>query len=328
MNNEAIFKALADSTRQRILQVVVNQDLNVSELVEVLGQPQSTVSRHLRVLREAELIVDRREGTTAVYAAVNRVPNGDEGAPALRARLLEWVGRQPLPRAVARRLDAVLHQRRVQSQAFFERVGHRWDQMRVDCFGSAFPFEALTALLPRDWTVADVGTGTGGLLPLLAGRFARVIAVDPVPAMLEVARSRPDLQNAERVDFRSGDLSQLPIDNGQVDLALAILVLHHVPSPPEALAELGRIVRPTGNLLIVEQASHRCEEFHERMQDRWWGFEPNALAAQVEQAGFTDVGHAPLTSAEPTNTNTAEAPELFVVTARRSAEPPGRETDD
>lgn len=274
MSSDVVFKALADPTRQRILQVIVNQDVNVSELVEVLRQPQSTVSRHLKVLREAELILDRREGTAAVYAAVSPAPNGNGVKEGLRGRLLEWVADEPLPRAVARRLDKVLHRRRVRTEAFFERVGHRWDQMRVDCFGAAFPFEALTALLPQEWTVADVGTGTGYLLPSLVARFRRVIAVDPVPAMLEVARSRLDPRDLDHVDFRSGDLSQLPIDEGQVDLALAILVLHHVPSPPEALAELGRIVKPGGRLLIVEHAAHQCAEFHERMQDRWWGFEP------------------------------------------------------
>ncbi|HUU82991.1 MAG TPA: metalloregulator ArsR/SmtB family transcription factor [Phycisphaerae bacterium] len=327
MSTDLVFKALADPTRQRILQVIVNQEVNVSELVEILRQPQSTVSRHLRVLRDAELILDRREGTTAVYAAVSPTPDGDGNSDRLRGRLLDWVAEQPLPRAVARRLERVLHNRRMRSEAFFERVGHRWDQLREDCYGPAFPFEALTALLPRDWTVADVGTGTGYLLPHLAAQFARVIAVDPVPAMLKAARDRPDLRNTDNVDFRAGDLSGLPMEDGEVDLALAILVLHHVPSPPAALAELGRIVKPEGHLVLVEQVTHQCEEFHERMQDRWWGFEPEALATQVRQNGFADVRHVPLASAEPTTANTPETPQLFVLTARRTSKSPGEKNE-
>jgi ArsR family transcriptional regulator len=324
MNCELPFKALADGTRQRILQVLVRQDVNVSELVEVLDQPQSTVSRHLKVLRGAGLIVDRREGTSAVYAAVRPGPNGDGPSGDVRGRLLEWAADQPLPRVLGRRLGAVLHQRRVQSETFFERVGHHWDQMRVDCFGSAFPLEALTALLPRDWTVADVGTGTGHLLGLLSARFERVIAVDPVPAMLDTARSRLELQGADNIDFRAGDLSRLPIGDAEVDLVLAELVLHHVSSPSEGLKELGRILRPGGRVLIVEQAAHQLEEFHDRMQDRWWGFDAGKLSVEVARAGFEEVRHSPLASAEPTN---AEAPELFVLTARRTQDPPGGGTD-
>ena len=327
MNCELPFKALADGTRQRILQVLVRQDVNVSELVEVLDQPQSTVSRHLKVLRGAGLIVDRREGTSAVYAAVRPGPNGDGLPGDVRGRLLEWAAEQPLGRVVARRLEAVLHRRRVQSEAFFERVGHHWDQMRVDCFGSAFPLEALTALLPRHWAVADVGTGTGHLLGLLSARFERVIAVDPVPAMLDTARSRLELQGADNIDFRAGDLSRLPIGDAEVDLVLAELVLHHVSSPSEALKELGRVLRPGGRVLIVEQAAHQLEEFHDRMQDRWWGFDAGKLSVEVARAGFEEVRHAPLASAEPTNANAPEAPELFVLTARRRQDPPGGGTD-
>ncbi len=327
MNSEAAFKALADGTRQRILQVLVRQDVNVSELVEVLDQPQSTVSRHLKVLRGAGLIVDRREGTSAVYGALRPGRNGDELPGDVRGRLLGWAAEQPLPRALGPRLEAVLHQRRVQSEAFFERVGGLWDQMRVDCFGAAFPLEALTALLPREWTVADVGTGTGYLLGLLSARFERVIAVDPVSAMLDTARSRLELQGADNIDFRAGDLSHLPIGDGEVDLALAELVLHHVASPSEALRELGRILRPGGRVLIVEQTDHQLEEFHDRMQDRGWGFDPGKLSVEVARAGFEEVRHAPLVSAEPTSANAPEAPELFVLAARRRLDPPSGETD-
>lgn len=324
MNGESVFKALADATRQRILQVLVRQDVNVSELVEILSQPQSTISRHLKVLRDAGLIVDRRDGAAAVYTAVAAGAEGNGAGGRLSHTLLDWVAEQPMPRAIADRLEGVLHQRQAQSEAFFRRVGHHWDQMRVDCFGSAFPFEALTALLPREWTVADVGTGTGYLLPALAARFKRVIAVDPVPAMLDVARARAELGGLRNVSFHTGDLSQLPLDDGGVDLALANLVLHHVSSPPAALAELHRIMRTGGRLVIVEQAAHQLEEFHERMQDRWWGIDPEALSREAAKVGFRNVRHAALTSARPTSASAPEAPALFVLTASKPQEGPTR----
>ncbi len=317
MNSEPIFQALADATRQRILQLLVQQELNVSDLVEVLAQPQSTVSRHLKVLRDAGLIVDRREGASMVYAAAASSANGDGRDGGIRERIVAWVEEQPLPLVVAKRLAAVTRRRQAQSEAFFERVGHRWDQMRVDCFGTAFPYEALTALLPPTWTVADVGTGTGYLLPLLSRRFTRVIAVDPVPVMLEAARSQPGLAGATNVEFRAGDLSGLPMADGEADLALAKLVLHHVPSPAAALRELRRVLRPGGRVLIVEQAAHQCQDFFEQMQDRWWGFDPDHLAGELARAGFAEVRHAPLASAEPTSATAPEAPALFVMTADR-----------
>ncbi len=326
--SDLVFKALADSTRQRILQVLVRQELCVFELVEVLGQPQSTVSRHLKVLGQADLIVDRRQGTTTTYSSANVSENGDGSDSDVRGRLLEWLRDQPLPRVVGRRLDALVHQRRVRSDAFFEQVGHRWDQMRMDCFGPAFPMEALSVLLPGEWAVADIGVGTGYLLPLLAARFRKVIAVDPVPAMLEIARSRPDLPEAGVIDFRAGDLSNLPIEDGGVDLALAMLVLHHVPSPPDALKELHRVASPGGRVLIVEQAAHQCEEFFDRMQDRWWGFDPEELGRQLGEAGFREIRHEVLASAEPTNAGAPEAPELFVLTARRVAGQTGETADN
>ena len=167
MLSETVFKAMADGTRRRILQVVSQHELNVSELVDCLRVPQSTVSRHLKVLRDARLLQDRREGSTVVYALPEWCANGAD-RPALQSRLVEWVGDQELPRGLRDRLEQVLDRRQHESTEFFSRVGLRWDRMRIDAFGDQFHLEALTALLPGDWKVADIGSGTGYLLPTLA----------------------------------------------------------------------------------------------------------------------------------------------------------------
>ena len=343
---EIIFRALADPTRQRLLRVLSNHDLTVSELVEVLDQPQSTVSRHLKVLRESGLLVDRRFGNTVRYAALPpnpvlstagvaeskqvaegaRLDQGTARAEArgsldagqlveLRDRLLEWLGRCELDEGTRHKLELTLARRRSGEQGFFEVIGARWDQLRVEAFGDAFHLESLTALLPADWVVADIGTGTGYLLGVLANCFRKVIGVDPAEAMLEVARHRPELKAAANVEFRQGSLERLPIRDGEVDLAIASLVLHHVERPADAVRELSRCLRPGGRLLIVEQEEHRLAEFHERMGDRWWGFEPAMLAKQVEEAGFAEVAYRPLASVRPANGKQIEAPGLFVMTA-------------
>ncbi|MBN1511759.1 MAG: metalloregulator ArsR/SmtB family transcription factor [Phycisphaerae bacterium] len=318
MSSDHVFKAMADRTRRALLQVLLQNELSVSELVEVLGQPQSTISRHLRVLREAELVSERRDGTTVLSSAI--VPGANGETSGLHARIVEWAGQQPVAKAVARRLDSVLRRRSARAIGFFEDVGQRWDQMRIECFGDRFHLEALLSLLPPDWVVADIGTGTGYLLPVLAGCFRRVIAIDPVETMLGVARGRPELAKAANVEFRQGDLSRLPLDDEAVDLAIAVLVLHHVPSPGEAVREIARVVRPGGRVLVVEYQAHELREFHERMQDRWWGFAPDELAGRLEAAGLRDVRRRTLTTAEPLGKAAVEAPDLYVMTATRPRE--------
>ncbi|MBN2489285.1 MAG: metalloregulator ArsR/SmtB family transcription factor [Planctomycetes bacterium] len=321
MASETVFKAMADATRRRILQLVTRHELSVSELVECLDVPQSTVSRHLKVLRDAGLLRDRREGTAVIYAPLEWSANGAQ-RPGLEARLFEWLGGQELPEGLAARIDRVLDRRTRRSAEFFARIGRQWDKLRIDAFGGTFHLEALCALLPREWTVADIGSGTGYLLPVLGRTFRRVVAVDPVPEMLDAARARCAEAGLDNVLFREGDLGRLPLGEGDVDLALAVLVLHHVPSPAGALAELFRVVRPGGRLLIVEQQSHRLEEFYERMQDRWWGFEADALAGQVSEAGFAAVRPRVLRP-DPLSSGATEGPSLFVLTAEK---PGGEQT--
>lgn len=311
MTAEALFKAMADRTRQRTLMVLRKQELNVTELVEVLHQPQSTVSRHLKILRDAGLIRDRRNGATILYSVPVAEVNGD--AADLPARLLEWSSIQPLAASMEARLDAVIRLRSDMSRRFFDRVGEQWDGLREESFGSSFHLEAFITLLPHAWAVADIGTGTGYLLPTLARHFRCVIGVDPVDRMLETARRRVKHDGMCNVELRRGELAQLPIADGSVDLALAVLVLHHVPTPRDALLELHRIVRGAGRVLIVEQTAHENESFRQRMQDRWWGFEPDEFAGLLGRAGFDTVETRELATVE----RAEDAPHLFVVTGRK-----------
>ncbi len=308
---EALFRAMSDRTRWRALAVLRRHELAVSELVEVLDQPQSTVSRHLRVLREANLLRDRRDGRTVLYSLP---PSGTEGAESeLSNQLLGWIADQPLSPSTEARLDAVIRRRSDMSRRFFDRTGRHWDALREESFGSSFHLEAFVALLPPEWVVADVGTGTGFLLPPLAVHFDRVIAVDAVDAMLDVAGNRTEFHRLDNVELCRGDVSRLPISDASVNLATAFLMLHHVPVPREALSELYRILQRDGRVLIVEQAAHRCDAFHERMQDRWAGFDAADLGGWLRSVGFKDVRSNPLITAE----RALDAPDLFVMTGRK-----------
>src|SRR5687768_15348398 len=129
---DLLFKALADTTRQRLLCVLATHELSVSELVEVLDQPQSTISRHLKILRDADLLLDRREGATVWYAARPVAEKNGEGKPhvggmAIREQLLEWAQQERLEPGIKQRLNRVLRRRKLDASDFFETLGRRWD---------------------------------------------------------------------------------------------------------------------------------------------------------------------------------------------------------
>ncbi len=313
---ENVFKAMADGTRQRTLTVLARHELSVSELVDILRQPQSTVSRHLRVLREAGLIQDRREGNMVLYSLpLLHSPSTEGDAGSLSGDLLNWVARQPMVEPLASRLESVLQRRKELSDKFFGRVGHEWDDLREQSFGSQFHLEAFLALLPRSWRVADVGTGTGSLLPTLARHFQTVVGIDPVDAMLDIARRRIDEAGCNNVELHRGDLSALPLPSHAVDLVVAALVLHHVPSPQDAMTQLHRIAKHAGRVMIIEQGPHLEQSFYDRMQDHWWGFERDWLCQQLRQVGFVDVDAHALVTVD----RAKDAPELYVITATKHA---------
>jgi len=317
--DEDVFRAVGDATRRRLLQLLLQTEMNVSELVDVLRQPQSTVSRHLRVLRESGMVQDRRAGTISWYSA--RLPSPTDSAGEspveLSGILLRWLGGRPISAGLRGRLDRVLRQRQVAGTGFFNRLGRRWDDLRKAAFGEAFATEAFVSLLPREWTVADIGTGTGYLLPMLSEHFARVLAIDPAEAMVACARERVADHGVSNVSFHQGNLGSLPIDSESCDLALSILVVHHVEDPSAALGELHRVLRPGGRVLIVEQLSHENQAFYERMQDLWWGVAPDELCRQLTEAGFCHVRTRPLTTVTSASGAT-DAPGLFAMTGERA----------
>src|SRR5690348_3108899 len=224
------FAALSGSARCRVLSLLDGQELTVSELCAVLHAPQSTVSRHLKTLGDAGWVSSRRDGTSRYYTLGLR-----DGAPQTEI----WsVARRELDGRAAsredrRRLARVLARRRETSKQFFATSAGQWDRLREDLFGADFFLQALVDLIPSDWTVGDLGCGTGALVATLATSVARVIGVDASDEMLAAARAR--VAAHANVDLRHGTLESLPIDDGALDAATMVLVLHHVAAPAAAL---------------------------------------------------------------------------------------------
>lgn len=312
ITSDDVFRCLADSTRHRLLQLLLAEELNVSQLVAILGQPQSTVSRHLKVLRDSGLVRDRRIGTTVFYQAITDPHTSDD----VRGVIIDWLREQPLSAALQERLRRAIRRRSDGDLTFFERMGQRWDDLRCAAFGEAFALEAFIGLLPSNWVVADIGCGTGHMLPQLAAHFRRVVAVEPAAAMLECARQRVAERNLANVELHSGDLSKLPLDKSSCDLVIACLVLHHVPKPADALQEMHRVLRPGGRLIVIEQHSHENQTFYDTMQDFWWGFDTEELSRTASAAGFVNVRRKELIS-PATAPREFEAPGLFTLIAER-----------
>ncbi len=306
--------ALGEATRLRALRALEKAELTVAELRAVLQLPQSTVSRHLKVLSEAGWVASRREGTSALYRMT-----ADELPPAamrMWTLVREQISAQRAAERDDQRLQRVLADRRTKSQAFFASMAGRWDKVRSDLFGERFDALALPALLDASWTVGDLGCGTARVGELLAPYVERVIAVDSTAAMLKAARSR--LKPLDNVDLRRGELEQLPIDDRALDAAVLMLVLHHQADPAKVLGEVARTLKRHGKVLIVDMLPHDRREYQQSMGHVWLGFDRRQIGRWLDESGFTGTRLLPL----PIDPN-AKGPALFAATAMKE-ETPGR----
>ncbi len=283
-----LFKSLSDPSRLRILHVLSRAELGVGELAEVLGLAQSGVSRHLSVLRATGLVADRRQGSSNLYRLCE-APTG-ERARELWPVVRGWLDELPEAPADDQRLRSVLAARRRDAQEYFQRVAPHWDGIRSAQYGDDLRLRALLELLPKELVVLDVGTGTGFMLEGVARRVVSCIGVDSSPAMLEQARANLETAGlTEGVDLRVGEMESLPVADAEVDVVLANMALHHAEAPGEALAEMARVLKPGGRLVLTDLVLHGLDWTREELADAWPGFEPVDLARRMEAAGFEPV---------------------------------------
>ena len=300
--------ALADSTRSRLVALLERHELTVSELCAVLQLPQSTVSRHLKVLMDDGWVTSRAEGTSRLYRIESRL---DDGAAKLWFLVREELDRAAVTAQDARRLESVLAQRRTRSRAFFSSAAGSWDAMRAELFGRSAD-QAFLGLLDDRWIVGDLGCGTGWLTASVAPFVRRVVAVDSSPEMLEAAAKR--LESVSNVDVRSGELEKLPLEDETLDLAIIALVLPYVAVPATALVEAYRALKPDGRMLVIDMMPHQREEYRQQMGHLWLGFSRDELESWSRAAGFRRLRYRPL----PVDPE-AKGPALFVASAIRKS---------
>ena len=279
-----MLRAAAEETRFRVLALLLEGELTVSDLTDILGQSQPRISRHLKLLCEAGLVERHREGAWAFF----RLADHGAAAPILRPLL------QALDRADHRlvadraRLAAVRAQRTQAAQAFFAGLAPEWDRLRSlhapeDAVESAV-LEALGQKPIRN--LLDLGTGTGKMLQLLAPSAARAVGLDASHAMLAVARANLEKAGLTRVELRQGDIYAPPFGRGSFDAVVIHQVLHYLDDPARALREAARLLAPGGRILVVDFAPHGLEFLRDTQAHRRLGFAPEQVAAWLAEAGL------------------------------------------
>jgi ubiquinone/menaquinone biosynthesis C-methylase UbiE/DNA-binding HxlR family transcriptional regulator len=281
-------RLLADPNRVRIVLLLEREELSVAELQEILAMGQSTISTHLSQLKQAGIVEDRRTGKNILYR-LKAFGNGtqDQVLDVLRHAVKEipeaGEDRDALRLALRRRQDKV--------RSYFDELAGKFGRQYVPGRSWQGLAETFLMLMPP-LVIADLGAGEGTVSQLLARRAKKVIAVDNSEKMVEFGSSLARAHGVKNLEYRLGDLEELPVKKGEVDVAFFSQSLHHAQHPPQALAEAFRIVKPGGRVIILDLLKHHFEEARALYADVWLGFSEVELRRILADAGFKDISTA------------------------------------
>jgi ubiquinone/menaquinone biosynthesis C-methylase UbiE/DNA-binding transcriptional ArsR family regulator len=276
-------RAVGEETRLRIVAVLRRGELTVTDLTEILGQSQPRVSRHLKLLVEAGLVVKHREGTWGFF----RLADSAAHRALVNAALASIDAGDPVLAADVQRLDVVRARRAAAASEYFEQIAPIWDEER-SLHAAADTVETAILDILGDAPIhhlLDVGTGTGRMLQLFADRADRAIGLDSSHSMLSVARANLERSGASNWELRQGDVHSPPLDAASFDLVVIHQVLHYLDDPARALAEAAKLVAPGGRLLVVDFAPHH-HDFLRAAAHRRLGFGHEQLRDWFDQVGF------------------------------------------
>ena len=282
-------KAAAEPTRLRILLLLAGGELNVKDLTQILGQSQPRISRHLKLLAEAGLVERFREGSWAYFHVSDRTHGGR-----LALAILALV--KAADPAIARdreRAEALKREREEAAQSYFRAHAADWDRIRSLHVAESEVEDAIgTALVPGPFNLlVDLGTGTGRILELFAGRYARGLGFDLNQAMLAYARSKLSTAQLPHAQVRHGDIYALSLPDGVADAVVMHQVLHFLSEPALAIREAARVLAPGGRLLIADFAPHDLDFLREQHAHDRLGFEAGQVAQWMKDAGLVPVEH-------------------------------------
>jgi ubiquinone/menaquinone biosynthesis C-methylase UbiE len=280
------FKALADETRLRLLNIFLHYEMNVNEIVETLSMGQSRISRHLKILTDTKLITFRRDGGWTFYSAVSE-GEGEEfikGIKYLFENENEALFQEDLKEA-----KRMIEERSREAVRFFDSIAEDWGKLKKEIIGNFNINSLILKHIPKSNIIVDLGCGTGELLSSIKEKADKVIGVDKSPRMLEQTRKR-FFYDEESVDLRIGEIEHLPLRDGEADVAIINMVLHHVPSPSKAIQEIHRVLKSGDFFIIVDLINHNLENMRNKYGDRWLGFSRNEIINWLEREGFAFKG--------------------------------------
>lgn len=288
----AALQALAEPTRLRLAVLLSETELTVTELTTILGQSQPRVSRHLKMMVDAGLLLRHREGAWVFFA----LDRGHASAGLVHAAMARVDIDDAVLAGDRARLDEVRLERARAADRYFATHAADWTRIRalhvadesverlvLDTVGQG-PFRA----------VLDLGTGTGRMLELLSDRAERAVGIDASPAMLAVARARIEQAGLRNVQLRHGDIYAVPVEQGAYDVVVIHQVLHFLDDPSRAVREAARALRPGGRLVVVDFAPHAQEFLRAEHAHRRLGFAADEVAHMIEEAGLEPASHADL----------------------------------
>jgi ubiquinone/menaquinone biosynthesis C-methylase UbiE/DNA-binding transcriptional ArsR family regulator len=280
-----LLRALSDPTRLRIVALLEGDELSVNELQEITRMGQSRISTHLGLLQDSGLVQSRREGKRTFYklnshadpAVAEFIQLAIRGARELAERESDQIN-----------LKRILNRRREQAQIYFNQIAGRFDRV----YGPGRSWQAFGHLLLRilpPLVVADLGAGEGLLSELLAKKCKKVIAVDNSEKIVAFGAAKAKKNNLKNLEFRLGDLQNPPIEPHSVDLVVLSQALHHAEEPNKAIAAAYRMLKPHGQILILDLLKHNFDKARELYGDRWLGFPESDLHRWLEDAGFKKI---------------------------------------
>jgi ubiquinone/menaquinone biosynthesis C-methylase UbiE/DNA-binding transcriptional ArsR family regulator len=278
-------RALSDPTRLRIVALLEKDELSVNELQEITRMGQSRISTHLGLLQDAELVQSRREGKRTFYRLH---PESNQGAAEFIDLAIRGARELSDHESDQINLKRILNRRREQAQTYFNQIAGRFDRI----YGPGRSWQAFGHLLLRilpPLVVADLGAGEGLLSELLARRCKKVIAVDNSEKIVAFGAAKAKKNNLKNLEFRLGDLQNPPIEPHSVDLVVLSQALHHAEEPGKAIAATYKLLKPHGQILILDLLKHNFEKARELYGDRWLGFPESDLHRWLEEAGFKKV---------------------------------------
>ena len=280
-----IIKLLSDSTRSRILAILKNEELSVAELQDVLDMGQSRISSHLSLMRQVNLLIDRKEGKKTFYVLNEAL---SESLNDLIESILVAISDSDNVRLDRENLKRVLEKRKQYAEEYFNSVAGRLG--KDYCPGRSWEaIGHMLLLLTSKLTIADLGAGEGLISQLLARGAEKVYCVDNAPKMVEFGKALADKNKLTNLEYVLGDIESIPLKDSSVEVALLSQALHHANHPQMALKEAFRILKPNGRVIILDLLEHDFEKTRELYADIWLGFSENKLYQMLKDSGFKSI---------------------------------------